>query len=667
VHFASLGIDVGRQASPQQIFFGTEAHGGDLSKYLIPIEWIATSFYVVIALAFVGLGQAMGRALAEAPNRLLAYSIDILGSLAGIAAFSITSFCQCSPVVWFAIGTAAVCSVLRRRSRFQFYCLVALMALIAIGATRDSERLLTYWSPYYKVTYHPRNRMIETNQIGHQVIVNVQQEGPAYSLPYLLNRDSGGRPFEDVLIVGAGSGNDVAAALWHGAQKVDAVEIDPAIQRLGRIDHPNRPYADFRVAAHLDDGRRFLKATGRSFDLITFALVDSLVLHSGYSSLRLESFLFTEEAFREVKSRLKPGGAFVMYNAYRQGWVVGRLAALAEKVFGTRPLVLSMPHARSIRPEDNLGGRVTCLIVGMPGAPFVELTQSAFATHGSFWLAKVPAANFAVNGFGASHPNPGRTDWQSVPQNLAVNGYRASHPASDCDDRAWTEIRPVRVETAGVGRLPSDASPFLYLRDPVVPGLNLRAMVLVALASLGIFAAIHPVRPTWPSGRMFFLGAGFMLLEAKSIVQMALLFGSTWLVSAVVTGAILLTILAANLFVTLARPTRTRGIYLLLASGLGINAVVPMSELLPLAGPIRALACCALVFAPLFFAGVIFAISFRDSSSPALALGSNVAGVIVGGMAENLSLILGFNNLVFVAIAIYGLSALGNRNPQYQR
>ena len=52
---------------------------------------------------------------------------------------------------------------------------------------------------------------------------------------------------------------------------------------------------------------------------MTYALVDSLVLHSGYSSLRLESFLFTEEAFRDVKARLKPDGAFVMYNFYRQG------------------------------------------------------------------------------------------------------------------------------------------------------------------------------------------------------------------------------------------------------------------------------------------------------------------------------------------------------------
>ena len=221
----------------------------------------------------------------------------------------------------------------------------------------------------------------------------MHQDGPAYSLPHLLNRDTGGGPFEDVLIVGAGSGNDVAAALWHGAGAVDAVEIDPSIQRIGRIDHPNRPYADRRVSAHLDDGRSFVKSTGRMYDLATYALVDSLVLHSGYSSLRLESFLFTEEAFRDIKAKLKPGGVFVMYNAFRQGWVVGRLAALAEKVFGTKPIVLSLPHVDAIEPGDNQGGRVTCLLVGLPGSPLVERVRKAFDAGNSFWLASVPEAN----------------------------------------------------------------------------------------------------------------------------------------------------------------------------------------------------------------------------------------------------------------------------------
>src|SRR5262249_6340730 len=201
------------------------------------------------------------------------------------------------------------------------------------------------WSPYYKIQYLPKKEhiSIRTNNIGHQAMHKIGQSGPAYVLPHLLNRDAGGRPFEDVLIIGAGSGNDVQGALLHGAKRIDAVEIDPVINELGRADHPDRPFDDQRVAIHLDDGRSFVRKTDHTYDLAVYALVDSLVLHSGYSSLRLESFLFTEQAFGDIKAKLKPGGVFAMYNSYRQGWVVGRLAKMAEDVFGARPVVISLP------------------------------------------------------------------------------------------------------------------------------------------------------------------------------------------------------------------------------------------------------------------------------------------------------------------------------------
>src|SRR5205823_5865909 len=83
-----------------------------------------------------------------------------------------------------------------------------------------------------------------TLNIGHQGMVRVAKSGAGYLLPHLLNRDAGGAPFADVLIIGAGSGNDVDAALRQGAAHVDAVEIDPAIYDIGRNDHPDHPYGD---------------------------------------------------------------------------------------------------------------------------------------------------------------------------------------------------------------------------------------------------------------------------------------------------------------------------------------------------------------------------------------------------------------------------------------
>ena len=86
---ANLSIDVGGQASPQQVFFGTEPGRGDLSRFVVPIECVAAVFFAIIALMFIGLGQAMGRAFAAAPDRVAAYSVDILGSLAGIICFTL--------------------------------------------------------------------------------------------------------------------------------------------------------------------------------------------------------------------------------------------------------------------------------------------------------------------------------------------------------------------------------------------------------------------------------------------------------------------------------------------------------------------------------------------------------------------------------------------------
>ena len=135
-----------------------------------------------------------------------------------------------------------------------------------------------------------------------------QSPFPAYALPHLLNRDAGAKPFGHVLIIGAGSGNDVSRALAWGAEHVDAVEIDPVIQRLGKQDHPDQPYDDPRVFVHLNDGRNFLRSSNKQYDLIIYALVDSLVLHSSYSNIRLESYLFTKQAMDDVRKRLKPGG-----------------------------------------------------------------------------------------------------------------------------------------------------------------------------------------------------------------------------------------------------------------------------------------------------------------------------------------------------------------------
>ena len=207
----------------------------------------------------------------------------------------------------------------------------------------------------------------------------------------------------------------------------------------------------------------------------------------------------------------------------------------------------------------------------------------------------------------------------------------------------------------------TDDWPFFYLRDRVVPALNLRGALVLAVLSILILAPLVPDRRVRPNWHMFFMGAGFMLLETKGVVHLALLFGSTWLVNSIVFFAILVMILCSNLWVLALRPKRFWPYYLLLAASLIVAIVVPMNTFLNLPGAARVVISCIVVFLPVFFAGVIFATSFRDAESPDLAFGSNVGGAILGGLSENLSLLIGFNNLCVVALLFYALSAVSLR------
>ncbi len=403
-----LMIDVGGQKSPQLVYFGADSRVEDPARLSVPVEAIAGVFFVLIAMVFVGPGQVVGRRFAAIPDRLAAYTADILGSLAGIAAFGAASLGRLPSTAWFALCLALGLYFTPRRR--WLHAAIALGTLYIVATRIDwpdtppGREAHNSWSPYNFVSYKAWHRGIDVNNLAHQRMLAIEEAGAAYMLPYLLNRDAGGRPFEDVLIIGAGSGNDVAAALRQGAEHVNAVEIDPVIAGLGRRDHPDRPYSDPRVTIHNDDGRGFVRKTTRRYDLVIYALVNSLALHSSYSSLRLESFLFTEEAFRDIRAHLKPGGVFAMYNYYRQGWVVGRLVKLAETVFGAPPIVFSLPAQETIAAEDNQRGFITFLLAAPPGTPIVDAIGARLARDRSFWLNTRPILNESINGYGPAPP-----------------------------------------------------------------------------------------------------------------------------------------------------------------------------------------------------------------------------------------------------------------------
>ncbi len=631
--------------SAQFIFFGTQQEAVDPSKFPISVEVLGSFFFALLALAFVGIGQEVGRTLNNLTDRLQAYSINILGSIFGIVLLSLCSWAQLSPLWWFSLsGLMAGVYFWRRYGKLQnalsrqaaFYIALLILPLLSIASNLNAVWMSGnhefYWSPYYRITYSKEpERAIGVNLITHQEMVGLNRPYVAYALPHMINRDAGGQTFKDVLIIGAGSGNDVARALQWGATHVDAVEIDPVIYRLGREHHPDSPYNDPRVSIHLDDGRNFLRSTTRKYDLVIFALLDSLMLHSGYSSIRLESYLFTLEAFSDVKSHLKPDGIFAMYNYFRKGWLVNRIEHGAGTVFEKQPLVFTLPYIPSVDADLTSGG-YTFVMVGN-----TDHIKKTFSETPNYHLSSVQP------------PTPN-----------SPNGFLPNREiASEAGPLTIGLTKVVPLETPL--RSATDNWPFLYLRSPELPGMTMRGMMIMGTISLILIFLFVPrgagSTPQWSNlATMFFLGAGFMLMESKSVAHMALLFGSTWIVNSIVFFAVLVMIFAGNMFLMKFKPTKKWPFYVGILASLGLHWAVPLGTFLGMPREVQILLSCLLVFTPIFFAALIFGMAFRESKDSDLALGANIAGAVVGGLLENLTLLLGFQNILLVAIAFYLLS-----------
>jgi hypothetical protein len=423
---------------------------------------------------------------------------------------------------------------------------------------------------------------ISANNIPHQTaypVATLKKIERFYFFPYRHLRE---RPPNDVLIVGAGNGNDVAVALSEGARHVDAVEIDPEIQSLGRKYHPDRPWQDRRVTRFINDGRAYIQNAHKRYDLILFALPDSLTLVAGQGALRLENYLFTKQSMETVRSHLEPGGTFAMYNYY-EPFLLDRYAGTLADVYGR--------------------------------APCVELGDSLAARRQAVLTA----------GAGAT-----------------VN----------CRS-AW---KPVRISE------PTDDYPFPYLEHREIGPLYWHTLSLLLAASV-VLIIVAGGSGTVRMGRyvdLAFMGAAFLLLETKNVVQFALLFGTTWFVNSLVFTGVLLSVYLAVETARHVRMPSPSVLYVLLLAALIVAWAVPQESLLALSPVPRFAAAVATAFAPIFLANLVFAQRFRDVAASNVAFASNLLGAIAGGTLEYLSLVTGYRFLLLVVGALYAVAFLLN-------
>ncbi len=589
-----------------QVFWTTGGPGEGVPVFIVvPLVFLLNTAF------FIPLGSLVGSLFDASQDTLRAYSFDIFGSLAGVVGFTILSFLGTPPWVWMVIGAVAAALAVGWSSRGRALAVAAgLLAAGALTLIPSPGR----WSPYYKVQLadlrdatgrlYGQSVFVNGLRIQDALVLDGRLDGTRhepwrdyYELPYALAQP------ESVLILGGGSGNDATVALRSGATRVDVVEIDPVIISLGHDVHPHRPYLDERVRAITDDARAWLRRSDEKYDLIVMNALDSHHQLPGLSTLRLESYIYTVEAFRDARRHMHDHSLLVVHLSSTRQWMGDRLYWSLTEAFGTTPR-----------------------LYWTPDSPFQSL---AF-----------------VVGDVASIASPPRDPVEVAPAVI---------------ERHMAEVRD-RTPLA------TDDWPHLYLAAKQVPAMYLGILLAVLLVSGGLVFAVGA-----PSGRdsalhFALLGAGFMLLQTRSITKVALLFGSTWLVIALVIGFILACIWLANALVRRGRAPRVGTCMGLLVVSLILGYAIPLDFLLEVPMIARVMLAGAWVALPILFASMLFSHSFARCVSRSGAFGANLLGVAVGGLLEYGSMVFGLQALYLLALGIYLLAfvsglALMRREP----
>ena len=567
------------------VFPDASVHLWGAERSLESLGWTAAAYAILLGLitgvvaVFVFAGAAAGHLLSRSAG-LRGYSADLLGSLLGVLAFAALTALGTTPPVWLALGTLPFVWLAPR-----WLTVVAAVAVVGMGQFSVQGAV---FSPYNRIDVEPGSpATLHVNRDFHQYMHDLSAPTSdlnravkaMYELPFALadRRDR-------ALVMGAGTGNDVQAALRQGFARVDSVDIDGRIIEFGRRLHPEQPYSDPRVRPVVNDARAFLEQhQGEPFDVVCYGLVDSHAMFSSLSTLRLDNYLYTEEGLRSAWRHVAPGGHLTLNMSFAAGpWMKRRMYWTLARATGTTPIVVE---------------------------------------HGMHQAAMMVAAKPEA-----------RLDWA-----------RSPFPAA-----------PLEGTARGV-LTTSDDWPFLYLRPATTPWGYILVLGFLLVLAVVLTVAAHgagTIRRDFDV-QLFLMGAAFLLLETRGVTSLSLLFGSTWIVNAVVFGGVLAMALAANLVVDRFGLRSTRGAFLVLLMSVLVLWIVDVSAInsLPMWG--RAVVGGLLTGLPVGCAGIIVSTLLARSPNLPASLAANLLGSVLGGCLEYFSMYSGLAALALMALAFY--------------
>ncbi len=580
----------------------------------VPLYLLLGMSFVLCACICYPVGQLCGKLLG-ATDALKAYGLNLVGSILGVLVLCGMSLFWLPPLVWFTVvGGVLLVFVLARDARLPLgvasFCL--LLGVLAWPVQTDIQRIYSPYQLLEKMAKGDGLMNILSGGSYYQKVFNLSEANrghePAedtyvrayYEFPFSFKK----RP-ERVAIVGAGSGNDVAAALRMGASHVDAIEIDPAIVFLGRHYHPEHPYDDPRVNVIVNDARNFFRTAQQQYDLIIYGVLDSHTALSHASNLRVDSYVYTREGITEAFKLLKPDG------------------------------VMSIAFAL---PNELLGFKLSHILSGIPGAGkplavrvgYNSKTTTAFVTQNGHDVTMPDANAFAAFGF---------------------------------EDVSNLFAQPYPEES-----IPTDDWPFFYMIKRTYPVSYMLALGMVLLLStMFVRKTIGWTGPVERSYLpFFFLGSGFMLVETKAITELGLHLGGTWFVIAATIVLVLVMAFLANFLVQRKFVPRTSFAFIGLLGSLLLGYFSARNhDLIAFGSPaVSLIVACVVLTIPLFFSGFVFSTLIgKPDVNISTALAYNLMGALFGGLMEYNSMYFGFAFLYLLAMGFYGLAWVFSVEP----
>ncbi|MCZ6690185.1 MAG: hypothetical protein O7H41_11315 [Planctomycetota bacterium] len=553
-------------------------------------------FFLNVAF-FVILGQELGRQLLSVENPLVAYAYDIAGSLVGVLAYSGLAWLGTPPHVWYAVG----CSVLLVFIANRRYWLVGSIGFIVVAIiVMRSTYPEAQWSPYYKIEVEP----YETPEVrgrGYRIMVdNLRIQDMIDLSPELESTPLGvWLPYYRLPYLFSQPRKVLILGAGAGNEAVMAKMSGAEEVHVVEIDPTiaGLGFDDHPARPYLQKGVKVIVDDARSYIANTDERYDLVVM----------SALDSHKQIAGMSSLRLESFVYTLESFEQMKRLLAPEGVFCLSLGSTRPWMGERTYwtlTRAFQSEPTL--------VKPAGSPF-DSVSFIYAPDAALARARTAAGS-------------------------------------------EISFLPPYAKREGV-LLSTDDWPHLYLKERRIPMFYIVILgVMVAGSVLLVLGVERSVRR--PNLHFFFLGAGFMLLETRSVTQLALLFGATWNVNSVVFASILATILITNhLVLKKWAPSRTLS-YALLAATLGLGFFFPFNLLLGLSLPLRLGAAAVVVGLPIAWASFIFSNSFKSETQINRVFGSNLLGVVFGGCLEYFSNVWGLSALYLVALGLYGASAI---------